>query len=298
MPQPWQVRVTSVLCAGLLMLGGMRGAIASPAVGAAHTPGQTANVCHGFVVVPTGVAVLSGIPAVPERAPARALPDQEPAGHAMGEQGAPSPAPSPQTAASSPPGMDSQHGQDIAPQQGMVCVAIGAQAAVAWAAVSADPALVVRVASLSGVLTARSQTNAALAVTLSRGRGRPIVQAQVRLRVRMPHHDQHLPGAMARPMTPRSTGWSHTPTGRDGISSHTSTSPWQACGWSRSRWTRTPGGPPPTLGRPSGRSPWCREPSMGGQTLPAARETVGDRVLSVARHLSAHTYFLTRWNRP
>jgi hypothetical protein len=28
------------------------------------------------------------------------------------------------------------------------------------------------------------------------------------------------------------------------------------------------------LGRPSGRSPWCREPSMGGQTLPAVRETV------------------------
>jgi hypothetical protein len=76
----------------------------------------------------------------------------------------------------------------------MVCVAIGAQAAVAWAAVSADPALVVRVASLSGALTSRSQTNAALAVTLSRGRGRPIVQAQVRLRVRMPHHDHHLPG--------------------------------------------------------------------------------------------------------
>jgi hypothetical protein len=91
MPHPWQVRVTSVLCAGLLMLGGRRGEIASPAVEAAHTPGQTANVCHGFVVLPTGVAVLSGIPGVPERAPARALPDQEPAGHAMGEQGAPSP---------------------------------------------------------------------------------------------------------------------------------------------------------------------------------------------------------------
>ena len=31
MHQPWQVRITSVLCAGLLMLGGRRGEIASPA---------------------------------------------------------------------------------------------------------------------------------------------------------------------------------------------------------------------------------------------------------------------------
>ena len=63
-------RVSTILCAGLLMLRGLRGATDVPAVEAAHTPGQTATVCHGFVVLPTGVAVLSGIPAVPERAPA------------------------------------------------------------------------------------------------------------------------------------------------------------------------------------------------------------------------------------
>src|SRR5262249_40743480 len=120
-------RRTIVLCAGLLLLGGMRGETDVPAVEAAHTPGQTANVCHGFVVLPTGVAVLSGIPAVPERAPARARPDQAPAGHAMREQGAPRPAPSPHAAAVPAPLMDYQHGQDIAPQEAMVCVAIGAQ---------------------------------------------------------------------------------------------------------------------------------------------------------------------------
>ena len=176
------------------MLVGMRGETDSPSVEAAHTPGQTANVCHGFVVLPTGFAVLSGIPAVPERAPARAMPDQAPAANAMREQGAPRPAPSPQAAAVPAHLMDYQHGQDIAPQEEMFCVAIGAQEAVTWAAVSLDPALVVRAASLRGVLTSRSRTNAALAVTVSRGSRGPMVQAQVRLLVRMPHHDHRLPG--------------------------------------------------------------------------------------------------------
>ena len=176
------------------MLVGMRGETDSPSVEAAHTPGQTANVCHGFVVLPTGFAVLSGIPAVPERAPARAMPDQAPAANAMREQGAPRPAPSPQAAAVPAHLMDYQHGQDIALQEEMFCVAIGAQEAVTWAAVSLDPALVVRAASLRGVLTSRSRTNAALAVTVSRGSRVPIVQAQVRLFVRMPHHDHRLPG--------------------------------------------------------------------------------------------------------
>jgi len=176
------------------MLVGMRGETDSPSVEAAHTPGQTANVCHGFVVLPTGFAVLSGIPAVPERAPARAMPDQAPAANAMREQGAPRPAPSPQAAAVPAHLMDYQHGQDIALQEEMFCVAIGAQEAVTWAAVSLDPALVVRAASLRGVLTSRSRTNAALAVTVSRGSRGPMVQAQVRLLVRMPHHDHRLPG--------------------------------------------------------------------------------------------------------
>jgi hypothetical protein len=176
-------RRATVLSAGLLMLVCMRGATDSPSVEAAHTPGQTANVCHGFVVLPTGFAVLSGIPAVPERAPAGARPDQ-----------APRPAPSPQASAVPAHLMDYQHGQDIAPQEEMFCVAIGAQEAVTWAAVSPDPALVVRAASLRGALTSRSRTNTALAVTVSHGSGGPIVQAQVRLLVRMPHHDHRLPG--------------------------------------------------------------------------------------------------------
>jgi hypothetical protein len=98
-----------VLCAGLLMLVGMRGETDFPAVEAARTPGQTANVCHGFVVLPTGFAVLSGIPAIPERAPARAMPDQAPAGNAMREQGAPRPAQSPQASAVPAHLMDYQH---------------------------------------------------------------------------------------------------------------------------------------------------------------------------------------------
>jgi hypothetical protein len=183
-----------VLCSGLLMLVGMRGETDSHSVEAAHTPGQTANVCHGFVVLPTGFVVLSGIPAVPERALARAMPDQAPAENAMREQGAPHPTQSPQASAVLAHLMDYQHGQDIAPQEKMFCVAIGAQEAVTWAGVSPDPALVTRAASLRGTLTSRSHTNAALAVTVSRGSGGPMVQAQVRLLVRMPHHDHRLPG--------------------------------------------------------------------------------------------------------
>src|SRR6266851_1692894 len=155
------------------MLVCVRGDTNFPAVEAAHTPGPTANVCHGFVVLPNGFAVLSGIPAVPERAPAHAAPGQEPASSAMGEQEASRLALSPQASAAPAHLMDYQHGQDIAPQE-----------AIAWTATSPEPALVVRAASLSGALTSRHHTNAALALTVSRGSGVPSAQAQVRLLVR------------------------------------------------------------------------------------------------------------------
>jgi hypothetical protein len=195
------------------MLVGMRGETDFPSVEAAHTPGQTANVCHGFVVLPTGFAVLSGIPAVPERAPVRAMLDQEPAGNAMREQGAPRPAQSPQASAVPADLMDYQHGQDIALQEEMFCVAIGAQEAVTWAAVSPDPTLVVRAVSLRGALTSRSPTNATLAVTVSRGSGVPIVQAQVHLLVRMPHHDHRLPGGHGPANDPEVHGLGERPDG-------------------------------------------------------------------------------------
>ncbi len=195
MHQHGQVRVPSIVCSALLlMLVCVRGDTNFPAVEAAHTPGPTANVCHGFVVLPNGFAVLSGIPAVPERAPAHAAPGQEPASSAMGEQEASRLALSPQASAAPAHLMDYQHGQDIAPQEAMLCVAVGAQEAVAWTATSPEPALVVRAASLSGALTSRHHTNAALALTVSRGSGVPSAQAQVRLLVRMPHHDHRLPG--------------------------------------------------------------------------------------------------------
>ncbi len=194
MSQHGQVRVTRIVCAALLMLVCVRGDTDFPAVEAAHAPGQTANVCHGFVVLPNGFAVLSGIPAVPERVPAHAAPGQEPASSTMGEQDAARLALSPQAAAAPAHLMDYQHGQDIAPQEEMVCVAVGAQEAVAWTAISLDPALIVRAASLRGALTSRSHTNAALALTVSRGSGVPSAQAQVRLLVCMPHHDHRLPG--------------------------------------------------------------------------------------------------------
>lgn len=194
MQQHGHVRVTSIVGAGLLMLVCVRGHMAPPSVEAAHASGQTANVCHGFVVLPNGFAVLSGIPAVPERVPAHATPGQEPASSAMVEQGAQRSAMSLQAAAIRAHLMDYQHGQDIAPQEGMFCVAVGAQEAVAWTAVSPDPALVVRAASLRGALTHHSRTTAALTLTVSRGSGVPVKQTQVRLLVRMPHHDHRLPG--------------------------------------------------------------------------------------------------------
>jgi hypothetical protein len=194
MHQRCHVRLGSILCSGLLMLICMRGKTDYLAVEAAHTAGQTANVCYGFVVLPNGFAVLSGIPAVPERTPARAIPEQESASSVMVEQDAQRPDRSHHAAAVPAHLMDYQHGQDIAPLEGMFCVAIGAQEAVTWTATSPDPALVVRMASLRGILTSRSHTNAAVAVTVSRGNGVPIAPAQTRLLVRMPHHDQRLPG--------------------------------------------------------------------------------------------------------
>lgn len=150
---------------------------------AAHPSGQGASVCRGFVVLPNGLAVLSGMPAVPERGEAHAHPGHSHAPGAIASQAAGAPAHL----------MDYQHGQDIAPRANMLCVPVVGQESVSWTGVSSEHTLTVTAESLKGVLTHNSRANEAFRLTVNLD-GKPVDQAQVRLLVRMPHHDRRLPG--------------------------------------------------------------------------------------------------------
>lgn len=160
-------------------------------VEAAHGVSGAAPICHGFVVLPNGFAVLSGMPAVPERLPAEP-PSASLSSHTA-EAAPREPAP-PQTTAASAHLMHYQHGEDIAPQEGMVCVAVDSQEAVTWIATSLMPDRRIQVASPSGPLVVHRPQPASLLLTIRQHNGAPIAKAQAHVRGRMPHHDQHLPG--------------------------------------------------------------------------------------------------------
>jgi hypothetical protein len=171
------------------------------------------SVCRGLVVLPNGYAVLSGMSVTHEHAMGHAQhgtthPDKAMM-HAMGNQMAPSHEQMMHEShghagemgkMSKPSGaqqhlMGYHHGQDITPQEGMLCVPIGRQDDTRWAAVSHDPSLSVMAESLKGPLTHNSRANEAFALSVRRrGAGTSDKPPTVRLLARMPHHDRQLPG--------------------------------------------------------------------------------------------------------
>jgi hypothetical protein len=163
---------------------------------------QVGSVCRGFVVLPNGYAVLSGMPAAHEHegrqahhdashqtkamAPQHEQMQHKSHGHAEGMR---------QPAGAPPHLMGYRHGQDILLQEGMLCVPIGRQDDTTWATVSRDSSLSVTAESLRGALTHNSRANEALMLTVRRGdAGAVEAQTQVRLLTRMPHHDRRMPG--------------------------------------------------------------------------------------------------------
>jgi hypothetical protein len=176
-----------------------------------ETRPQVGSVCRGFVVLPNGYAVLSGMKPPPMAGMQHdvqhgATPQAKTMMHAMGSQMAPTheqmrhESHSHAGERSQPSGaqqhlMGYHHGQDITPQEGMLCAPIGRQDDTRWAAVSHDPSLSVMAESLKGPLTHNSRANEAFALSVRRrGAGTSDKPPTVRLLARMPHHDRQLPG--------------------------------------------------------------------------------------------------------
>jgi hypothetical protein len=172
---------------------------------------EHSGTCTGFVVLPNGYAVLSGMepspmPGMPHDMQHGATPQAKVMTHEMGSQMAPTHQQTMHEShghtgeMSQPAGaqqylMGYHHGQDITPQEGMLCVPIGRIDATTWASVSHDPSLYVRVESLRGALTHNSRANEAFALTvMRRGAGTSDKPPTVRLLARMPQHDRQLPG--------------------------------------------------------------------------------------------------------
>lgn len=174
---------------------------------------ESKEVCAGFVVLSSGYAVLSAMPAGPDHS-MHATPSAPAAagaqtsghhaaashGHAMahkdhGQQamGQPASRTMPAEKAPAEPLLGFQHGQDIVPQAGMTCVPVGDVENNAWMTVSPESNLVVLAKSLKGALAHNSRANESLALEIVLD-GKSVEQAQVRLLARMPHHDRRLPG--------------------------------------------------------------------------------------------------------
>jgi hypothetical protein len=146
---------------------------------------QAEAVCRGFVVLPNGFAVLSGLHVHPAPGSAGA---QHKAAHAratMADKG--------HTARVPQHLLGYTHGQEIVSQAGMLCVPVGSPSTLTWTAVDHVPALTVIAESLKGTLAHSHHAHAALTLTVRRD-GTPVDAAQVRLLARMPSHDQRMPG--------------------------------------------------------------------------------------------------------
>ena len=173
------------------LLVGLLGCMAVALTGHLH-PGeaqegqhQAKAVCRGFVVLPNGFAVLSGLHAHPAPGNAGTQHKEAHAGATMADKG--------HTASAPPHLMGYTHGQEIVPQADMLCVSIGSPSAVTWTAVSRMPTLTVIAESLKGALTHGSRAHAAFTLTV-RQDGVPSDTAHVRLLAHMPSHDRRMPG--------------------------------------------------------------------------------------------------------
>ena len=205
MQQQHAVRLSRIVLVGLL------GCVAVALAGRPHTGEAQDNqrqadaVCRGFVVLPNGFAVLSGLHAHP-------APGSASAQHQAAHAGTPMAAKGPMAGAPQHL-MGYTHGQEIVPQADMLCVPIGSPSTVTWTAVSHAPALTVSAESLKGALTHGSRAHAAFALTVRRD-GAPVDAAQVRLLARMPSHDQRMPGGHGPANDPDVQGIAAQPVGQ------------------------------------------------------------------------------------
>ncbi len=188
------------------LLVGLLGCIAVALAGRPHAgeaqegQRQADAVCRGFVVLPNGFAVLSGLHVHP--AP----------GSAAAQHGA-TVAAKGHTASAPQHLMGYTHGQEIVPQAGMLCVPVGSTSTLTWTAVSHAPTLTVIAESLKGALTHGSRAHAAFTLTVRRD-GAPIDAAHVRLLARMPSHDRRMPGGHGPANDPDVQGLAAQPAGQ------------------------------------------------------------------------------------
>jgi hypothetical protein len=203
MPQHRSVVAVSIVLAGLLGLV-VASRDASRCHAEAHdTRHQTGSVCPGFVVLPNGFAVLSREVSTPGAADAHVH-----HGNAQTEKGMTQADHGPTThsshghaahaghpASASQSLLGHQHGEAIKLAEGMLCVPLASPGDTAWMAISRDKSWLVMAEAQRGALTHNSRDNEAFSFTIMQpGAGKPLAKAQVRLLVRMPQHDRHMPG--------------------------------------------------------------------------------------------------------
>jgi hypothetical protein len=150
--------------------------------------------CRGFVILPNGYAVLSGI-SNQGRQSDEAHADHS--GNQMMYHGHTTENETSHNKSIGSMGEDSlmglKHGDNVAAGSSRLCVPVDRKAATQWMAVSSTPSLKVNAKSLRGTLAHNSRANEGFEITISEG-SKPIVGADVRVVARMPHHDNNMPG--------------------------------------------------------------------------------------------------------
>jgi len=174
---------------------------------------MAAGACRGFVILPNGYAVLSGISEQGGQS-------GESHAHHGGKQSK-----SQDQGTENKSGHDKsmaqmgknhlmglKHGDNIKVESSWMCVPVDEKATAQWAAVSSAPSLNVNAKSLRGNLAHNSRANEGFEVTISEG-SNPIGDAEVRVVTRMPHHDNNMAGGHgpandpdARGMTTKAAG--------------------------------------------------------------------------------------------
>jgi hypothetical protein len=160
----------------------------------APTTAPSRGPCQGFVVLPNGYAVLSGLSAEATRAHLQGRgPSGSSTDHLMGYR----------------------HGQEVTLRQGMLCVPLRDSKTTAWAATTREPGLSVMINSLTGPLAWSSDHPVSLEITLwDTRKSAPVDEARVRLLARMPHHDSPTPGGHGLANDPYVRGLVASPAGR------------------------------------------------------------------------------------
>jgi hypothetical protein len=155
---------------------------------------MSAGACKGFVVLPNGYAVLSGIS------------DQGGQSRESHSHGGAKQAMSHDHMADDKSGdgksmaqmgkdhlMGLKHGDNIKVESSRLCIPVDEKATMQWVAVSSAPSLHVNAKSLRGDLAHNSRSNEGFEVTIIEG-AKAIGDAEVRVVARMPHHDKNMAG--------------------------------------------------------------------------------------------------------